>query len=287
VRSVLDGFLAHINADNLLQASEGWNFSDWTSGWSLGVPPDGFDGLSGVLNWHLVYTLGLAAKLEDWAGERLIAQRWQGWQDTISTASETHFWDEQRGLFADDQAHTNFSEHTQCLALLSGALDVELYARTADNLLSDVALTPTTIYFSHYLFETYYMLNQSAAFFNRMELWFGLHQQGFKTTPEQPEPSRSDCHGWGAHPLYHYFVTLLGLRPASFGFEQIEIAPMVGHMTSLAGDMVHPNGLIQADLQFENDCVQGEICLPANLTGTFRYAGKTQALESGLQQIDL
>ena len=37
--------------------------------------PDGFDSLSGVLNWHLVYILGLATKLEEWAGETLLAQQ--------------------------------------------------------------------------------------------------------------------------------------------------------------------------------------------------------------------
>ena len=165
-------------------------------------------------------------------------------------ASRAAFWDEQRGLFADDRAHTRFSEHTQCLALLSGALAGEQYARTAQNLLRDASLTRTTIYFNHYLFETYRLLEQPAAFFARMGLWFDLPAQGFKTTPEQPEPTRSDCHGWGAHPLYHYFASLLGIRPASFGFEQVEIAPMPGHLTSLSGEMVHPRGRIEADLHF-------------------------------------
>jgi alpha-L-rhamnosidase len=287
VHSVLDGFLKYINSDNLLRALDGWNFTDWTSGWLLGVPPDGFSGLSGVLNWHLVYTLGLAAKLEKWAGEDLLAQRWGSWRDTISTASRVHFWDEQRGLFADDKAHTSFSEHTQCLALLSGTLASEEYDRTVHNLLSDVSLTRTTIYFTHYLFETYYMLRQPEAFFKRMTLWFGLPEQGFKTTPEQPEPSRSDCHGWGSHPLYHYFATLLGIRPTSLGFEQVEIAPMPGHLTSLSGTMIHPNGLIKAHLHFDEDRVWGEVSLPPAIRGTFRYAGKTQVLKSGSQQIVL
>ena len=68
VRAVLDGFLAHVNSDNLLKAPAGWNFSDWIADWPLGVPPDGFNGFSGLLTWHLVYTLGLAARLEDWVG---------------------------------------------------------------------------------------------------------------------------------------------------------------------------------------------------------------------------
>jgi alpha-L-rhamnosidase len=287
VRAVLDGFLTHIRPDNLLQAPAGWNFSDWIADWPLGVPPDGFDGFSGLLNWHLVYTLGLAACLEEWAGESLCAQRWSGWRDAVATASRAAFWDEPRGLFADDRAHTRFSEHTQCLALLSGALAGDQYARTAQNLLRDTSLTRTTIYFNHYLFETYRLLEQPEAFFARLGLWFDLPAQGFKTTPEQPEPTRSDCHGWGAHPLYHYFASLLGIRPASFGFDQVEIAPMPGPLTSLSGEMVHPRGRIEADLRFENGRVRGKVSLPAGLTGTFRYSEKTLVLTPGLQSIEL
>ena len=285
VRAVLDGFLAHVNSDNLLQAPNGWNFSDWIADWPLGVPPDGFNGFSGLLNWHLIYTLRLAARLEEWAGEDASAQRWQSWREVLVKGSNAAFWDEGRGLFADDKAHTCFSEHTQCLALLSGALTGEKYACTAENLLSDPSLTRTTIYFNHYLFEAYRLLEQPAAFFERLALWFGLSAQGFRTTPEQPEPSRSDCHGWGAHPLYHYFASLLGIRPAAFGFEQIEIAPMPGHLASLSGEMVHPRGRILADLYFENGKITGSISLPTGVSGTLHYGGNTTALQPGSQNI--
>ena len=75
---------------------------------------------------------------------------------------------------------------------------------------------------------------------DRMELWFNLIEQGFKTTPEAPEPTRSDCHGWGAHPLYHDFASLLGIdgknrRPAAFGFERVEIAPIPRNKNSEGG----------------------------------------------------
>ena len=287
VRSVLEGFLAHVHPENVLQAPDGWNFTDWISSWPLGVPPDGFSGSSGLLNWHLVYTLGLAARLEQWAGESLLAQHWQGRRDALAAACKAVFWDEQRGLFADDQAHTHFSEHTQCLALLSGALAGEQYARTAQNLLGDASLTRTTIYFDHYLFETYRLLDQPAAFFERLRLWFDLPAQGFKTTPEHPEPTRSDCHGWGAHPLYHFLASLLGIRPTSLGFENVEIAPMPGHLASLSGEMVHPRGRIEAELDFEDGSVHGNVSLPAGLSGTFRYSGKTLVLRSGPQSIEL
>ena len=181
--------------------------------------------------------------------------------------------------------HARFSEHTQCLALLSGMLEGAQYSRTAQNLLHDSSLTRTTIYFNHYLFETYRLLEQPAAFFERMGLWFDLPAQGFKTTPEQPEPTRSDCHGWGAHPLYHYFASLLGIRPAGFGFEQVEIAPMPGHLASLSGEMVHPRGRIVVDLRFENGHLTGSISLPPGVNGTLHYGGNTTALQPGPQNI--
>ncbi len=287
VRAVLDGFLAHVDAGNLLQAPNGWNFSDWVADWPLGVPPDGFDGFSGLLNWHLVYTLGLATRLEEWAGDELLAKRWQACRDSLASASKAAFWDEPRGLFADDLAHTRFSEHTQCLALLSGALQGDQLHLTKINLLRDPDLTRTTIYFNHYLFETYYLLEQPDAFFDRMKLWFDLPAQGFKTTPEQPEPTRSDCHGWGAHPLYHYFASLLGIRPASFGFERVEIAPMLGHLSSLSGILVHPRGQIEVSLTFKAGHMRGSISLPAGIDGTFRFAGKVVDLKPGAQTIDL
>ncbi len=287
VRAVLDGFLSHVDESSLLRAPNGWNFSDWISDWPLGVPPDGFEGYSGLLNWHLVYTLGMAIRLEEWAGERGLALRWQERREALAAAAKMAFWDEQRGLFADDRAHAQFSEHTQCLAILSGAVTGAQYARTAQNLLQDPSLTRTTIYFNHYLFETYRQLNQPGAFFARMELWFGLPELGFKTTPEMPEPTRSDCHGWGAHPLYHYFASLLGIRPAAFGFESVEIAPMPGHLASLAGEMVHPRGRIQADLRFEAGRVWGSISLPGGVSGTFRFGGRTLNLRPGSQPVEL
>lgn len=287
VRAVLDGFLTQINRENLLQAPDGWNFTDWTNEWRLGVPPDGFRGCSGPLNWHLIYTLGLAAQIEAWVGEEFSAQRWQQWRSKLVEAANTAFRNEERGLFADDLAHAEFSEHTQCLALLSDVLEGAQRERTAHSLLTAPSLTPTTIYFSHYLFETYRLLGQPAALFERLGLWFDLAAQGFKTTPEQPEPSRSDCHGWGAHPLYHFFATMLGIRPTAFGFDEVEIAPMPGHLTHLSGEMVHPRGRITADLHFDGEHVRGTVSLPDGLHGTFRYGDKTVDLQPGAQSIEL
>jgi alpha-L-rhamnosidase len=80
---------------------------------------------------------------------------------------------------------------------------------------------------------------------------------------------------------------LLGIRPASFGFESVDIAPMPGHLMSLAGERVHPRGSIAADLHFENGRLYGNISLPPELTGTFCFAGKSISLLPGRNSIDV
>src|SRR5215213_11960269 len=248
VRAVLNGYLDLLNDEGLLVAPPGWNFADWTAGWMMGNPPDAASGTSGLLNWHLVYTLNLAAQLEEWVGEQEFASYFARHRDGLATQVTRHFWHEERGLFADDLGHRHFSEHTQCLALLSGMVDEARREQVARRLLSDPGLTRTTIYFSHYLFETYRLLGRADALFERMELWFDLPGQGFTTTPEQPEPSRSDCHGWGAHPLFHGFATLLGIRPASLGFSVVAITPLLGPLEEITGSLVHPRGQIDVRL---------------------------------------
>ncbi len=287
VRAVIDGFLTLLNDDGVLAAPAGWNFSDWVRDWPVGVPPDGADGVSGLLNWHLVYALGLAAELELWAGEPELAARFRRHRELLAGRLAPLFWEEGRGHVADALAREHFSEHTQCLALLSGMVDDERRERVAAGLLQDALLSRATIYFTHYLFETYRMLDLVGPLFERLSLWFDLPAQGFKTTPEAPEPSRSDCHGWGAHPIYHCFATLMGIRPASFGFGRVEIAPMLGPLKDVSGSLVHPRGRIEVELHVRDGHLTGTIAVPEGVSGTLCWGATTRELAPGVQQVDI
>jgi len=63
-------------------------------------------------------------------------------------------------LFSDDRAKAHFSEHAQCLAILSGLLEDEQCAQVGEGLLNSTELARTTIYFTHYLFEAYRVLGR-------------------------------------------------------------------------------------------------------------------------------
>ncbi len=288
VRAVIDAFLSYRNASGLVAAPPGWNYVDWTTdpAWHRGVPPDGEGGANGILNWHFALTLTYVAALEEWLGEPENAARMRRYAADVARATTAAFWDEGRGLFADDLAHAHFSEHAQCLALLSGLLDADKRVRIAAGLLTADDLTRTTIYFSHYLFETYRLLGRVDRLFARLEEWFELADLGFKTTREHPEPSRSDCHAWGAHPIYHSYATILGIRPAAPGFREVAIQPLLGPLTVVKATLPHPQGEIAVDLtQPEPGLLRGAITLPPGVTGKLILGDEVYPLRGGRQDI--
>lgn len=288
VRAVIQAFRGFQNADGLVEAPRGWNFMDWTHEWvNWGVPPQGNEGVSGLINWQFTWILRQAAELEDWVGDPEYARLDRRLASEMSERCETAFWNEQRGLYADDLAHTSYSEHTQCLAVLSGLANPQRQERVLQGLLTAPDLVRTTIYFMHYLFETYYQAGAPDALFDRMDLWFQHPVMGMKTTLEKPEPSRSDCHAWGAHPVFHYFATFLGIRPVEMGFRKVRIAPMPGAQQKLAGTLVHPLGEIQVSLTQMDGKLCAEVSLPEGVSGEFAWQGQTVALKPGAQQFEI
>ena len=285
VRGVIDSFLNQRNDDNLIISPNGWNFMDWVPEWERGVPPDGENGISAVINWQFVLVLTMVAKLEQWMGEMELTTRTTRIAVEMSRRLTKTFWNDKRGLFADDMSGQHFSEHTQCLALLSELLNDNVCKRIEKELFSNLCLTQTTIYFSHYYFETCRFLNRIDKLFERLSLWFNMQQQGFKTTFEQPGNTRSDCHAWGAHPIYHTFATIMGIRPASFGFGKVKIAPQLGSLNSIDGVFVHPLGEIKVELQRKDSSLKAIVSLPEGLSGYFVWNGEEKVLFSGTQKI--
>ena len=290
VRFFLDTWLALRRADGLVHSPDGWNFTDWVPAWTAtthdirnwGVPPDGETGVSGVLNWHLVYTLTRAAELEHWLGEPEQAARWTRRATELAERLDAACWDAPRGLYADDLAHRHFSEHAQALALLSGVLAPQRSAALADALFTAPALERATIYFTHYLFECAAAAGNMQPLFERMEtMWFPLPEMGFTTLPEEPEPCRSDCHAWGAHPLYHFYATILGIRPATPGGDHLSIRPQLGPLPHASGTLPHPRGEVRVEFAQQSGRLRGAIALPPGVTATLHANGGHHTLPPG------
>ena len=285
VRAVTEAFRLLLRPDGLIGAPNGWNFTDWVNEpltWQAGVPPKAEFAQSSILNLHFALTLLLKAEIETSLGEHDLAKRDRTTATMLTEAVMRIFWDEKRGLIADDANHEFFSEHAQCLAILGGLLNEEKCQIIGNSLCSASDLSKTTIYFSHYLFETLRLLRKGELFFERLKLWFQLTEHGFKTTFESPEPSRSDCHAWGAHPLFHCYATILGIRPDAPGFSRVRIAPMPGSLKQVSGTLPHPQGEIEVKLERgEGNSLDAIVILPAKIKGVFVWKGIERQLKPG------
>ena len=289
LRHTLDGIALYENADGLLENLPGWSFVDWAPEWGeFGNAPDGRTGLSAVNNLLYVHALQSAAKAEAAAGDAAMAARWRRRARAVGAAILARFWDNGRGLVADTAAKNRFSEHAQCLALLAGVLPARRAKRTFRGLMEAPDLARCTVYFSHYLFETFLRFGRADLFLKRLDLWRGFVRDGLKTPLEAPGwRGRSDCHAWGTHPLYHLATGIAGIRPVANGFAAAEIAPQFGPLTRIKASMPTPKGSISVELTRDGEAVTGIVTVPAGLPATFVWRGRNLKLKVGANRIDL
>lgn len=283
VRAVLDAFLARLDpSTGLPMPLEGWNFVDWVPGWNIGIPPDADREPNATIALQLVLALQSAAALERFVGEPEMAERFTHRAAAIVAAVRQHFFDAGRKLLAENLSKTHFAEHANSLARVADAKTfADLHAPPFD---ADVSRA--TIYFSHYYLDACAAAGRYDAIIDRLKLWFDLPKHGFVTTPESPEPSRSDCHGWGAHPLFHYATTICGIRPASPGFKSVQIDPLLGPLTQASVSVPHPQGMIHVRLKraAADAPLHAAIILPPAVAGTFIWDGSQREIAPGGQE---
>ena len=281
VRAVLEYFRSCVNADGLLAGRCGWNFVDWVPGWLKGMPPDAEFGMNGIINRLAAWVFRLAAEVEEMLGENELAARNRRTADRLAAACRAVFWCEPVAASSRTTRRTSFSEHAQCLALLGASVPPGEELRLAERLTADPGLVRTTIYFSHYLFEAYRQIGRMDLFFVRLGLWFDLLDRGLKTVVEMPEPTRSDCHAWGAHPVFHLYAGVMGIQPAGPGFRAIRIRPQPGPLTALRGHMVHPRGEIGMDLVRRADGWHGRVWVPEGTPAVLELNGRSMEWSGG------
>ena len=180
-RSILEAWNGFRNGEGLIERPRGWNFVDWVPAWESGIPPHGRDGVSAVLNFQYLLALGWGAELEEAFGEPELAALARRRRTELLALVRGTFWDAAQGCFADTRDFDAYSEHANCLAILTGLLTADESAAIAATLRGRADLARATIYFSHYLFETYARLDMQDLFFERMEEWFILRGQGLYT----------------------------------------------------------------------------------------------------------
>ncbi len=292
MHTILDYFDTFRREDGLIVSPPGWNFTDWCTaagcgaeaekvpyvsgtdvGWVCGVAPGGETGnVSSLLNLFYLYALSCASEIEQHCGEKACVELYAGRARKTAAAVNAVFFDPAKNAYADDDGHIFYSEHAQILALLSGIVP-EKHRGGVEKFLfdsPDEVKAKCTIYFSHYYFECCRLTGRVDKFFEKQRLlWGDLNALNFSTTPEMNEPSRSDCHAWGAHPLYHWRTMLLGVNPAAPGMKTVEFSPRLGELESASGSIPAPGGMIEVEWHQKKGKLSGRISLPEGISGIF------------------
>jgi len=282
VRQMLERFLAMRQKNGLLGKTPGWPFVDWVDSWNEGCGEGVREGDSSIVNLHFTLSLLAAGELEDALGEKTMATRWKTLAQETMEALLTRYWDRERSVLLDTPNGTSISEHAQALAILTGLLSTEKEAACVRALTTGVCDVACSIYFSFYRLEAFARTGTAQPFFDPLSFWRGLPAQGFRSLPEAPEPTRSDCHGWGAHPLYHSYASIAGIRPAAPGFQRVRIEPMPGELKTISLRMPHPNGEIVFAFETQTDSVHFDIVLPHGISGELIWADQTYSFETNL-----
>ena len=108
-----------------------------------------------------------------------------------------------------------------------------------------------------------------------------------KTVLEQPEPTRSDCHAWGSHPMYHALASVAGIRPAAPGFAAVRIEPQPGPLTAIRCAVPHPSGLeVRLEIARGADGAwHGEAFAPAGVPVALVLDGEIRRWDGGVLRV--
>jgi alpha-L-rhamnosidase len=286
IRGVLDWYAARIDSTGMLGPMPYWNYLDWASGWDGGVPPGAIDGHSAAITLLYAYALERAAELEDHIGVSAMATAYRRRASAAVAATHARAWDPRRGLFRDAIASGAYSQQTNVLAVLAGAVAPADRRALMERVLADTGLTKATYYFSFYLFDALREAGLADRLLEQMAPWREMLRLGLTSTPENPEPTRSDSHAWAAHPNYYLLSTVLGVRPGSPGFRTVLIAPVLGPLRWAEGRVPHPLGDIDARFERVNATgLHAIVTLPHGLSGELVWGGRHVSLHEGRQLV--
>ena len=286
IRGILDWYARHTDSTGMLGPMPHWNYVDWTNPWPRGVPPGADHGHSATISLLYVYALRRAAELEDSVGLSGAGAAYRSRADAVITSVRARAWDSARGLFRDSPDSISFSQQTNVLAILTDAVPPSEQGALMRRLLSDTTLTRASYYFGFYVLEALRKAGLAEQYVDQLAPWRTMLALGLTSTPENPEPTRSDTHAWAAHPNYGLLATVLGVRPSSPGFRTVEITPALGPLRRAEGRVPHPSGDIEIRLERNGtDGLSAHVTLPPGLSGMFRWRGQRRPLHAGAQTL--
>lgn len=285
-RSILNYFIQRMDQDGSVRKPDYHNFIDWS--FKSGEPPFDENGFSALVDFQFLQALQWAKELEKYAGEDYFVQQYNELADRTARIIRTKYWNEKTQLFSDTVYGDTYSQHTNCMAILTGVTSGKEARLVMQNVLKKEEMTAATLYWSFYVFEALRKAGLGDEYLNQLSVWKEVLDLGVTTWPETGPKSRSECHGWGASPNYHFFKIVAGIESLSPGFREIRIAPDFGPSDQIDATIPHCLGKIRLKAKkIDESHIQAEVEIPKGTTGVFEWNNRVTKMKEGKNKINL
>ncbi len=294
IRSVLNWYAGRIDQTRMLGPLEWWNFTDWANGFPNGIPGGADNGNSALLSLTYVYALEYAVDLFSYFDLEDESAKYAASAKSVKKAVYEQCYDKSRRIFADTPGKTEFSQHTNVMAILTGALPGDEMPGLFERILTDSSLIQTSLYYKFYQMRALAEAGLGNNYLELLKPWKDMIELGLSTFPET-EPgsksmvsSRSDCHAWSASPSYDLLATVCGIMPAEPGFRSVRIKPHLGPAQKVTCAMPHPAGTLTLELERSGRSgLKGRVVMPEGIGGEFLWNEHNVKLVPGEQSISL
>lgn len=283
-RSVLSWYESFLGDDNCLHDIPYWVFADWC-GIERGVMPKDKLGRSSFIDQVYIMALQMAAEMEDSFGNPAIGKAWKSLADRMKLTFNGWYWDKGKRMYACNSDRKEFSQHVNALAIITGTIDGLLARDLFDRTLANKDILQCTIYFRYYLQEAMKRCGRAEVYLDNLDIWKDQLALGLTTWAEEPEPTRSDCHAWGASPNIEFYRMVAGIDSGAPGFAKVVIEPALGPLTRLDASIPHPKGEVRVNYVLRKKHLTAEMNLPKDVTGVFRWNGKEFQLNGGRNKV--
>ncbi|MBK5295851.1 MAG: alpha-L-rhamnosidase [Vicinamibacteria bacterium] len=300
-RAVLDWYLARQRGDGLLGHLPYWVHGD--TGTALDDAIQDKDGGSALITLQLLMALRDAAAIEHAMGDAWRAQRYLDAAGRAANAVAA-LWDPDTGLVADTPAKLTWGHPVNIVAVMASVLPADRQAALVDRVIAIGrhpagrgadggrggawpidAIPSATFYFRFYLARALEAAGRGDAYLDLLQPWRDLLGQGLTTWPEHPDPSRSDCHAWSAHPALDLLRVVAGVRPDAPGFARVRIVPSPGSLKTLSAVHPHPKGEIRVAYDISGSTLTASVALPAGVEGVLVWNRREYPLHGGAQTL--
>ncbi len=291
IQAVLTWYENNLQDNGFMGPVNWWSFMDWYGStqdvgryWNSEAKGT-FRGRSAAFSLLLSYTLKRSAEIFSDLGNDYFANHYAHLSGKINSGVYNHCFDQARGLLAETPDRTSFSQHSNILGVLSGAIPAGDAHEVMHKVIRDKSLTQCTMPFYSNLFDAMYLSGLAGEIVSALDLWYDFLDWGLTTTPEKPSINpRSDCHPWSSSPNYILPKYVAGIMPGEPGFKSVRIKPAPGQLEFFESNVPHGKGDIRVKMEKKGDKRIFEVSMPEGLGGTFIWKGKTKDLEAGRNQ---